>query len=55
MNEKQGNAYHLLVFKEKRDKGEENLFLDKRHGEREMEKLKAMAHHLRQECIPSSC
>lgn len=40
MNEKKGTTYYLLVFKEKRQKI--SLFLEKRHGEREMEKLKAI-------------
>lgn len=38
--------YHPSVFKQNRDTGKEILFLGKRHGEREMEKLKAIAHHL---------
>lgn len=44
--------YHPSVFEQNRDTGKEILFVGKRHGEREMEQLKAMAHHLREGTRP---
>lgn len=45
MNEKQGTAYHLPVFKEEGHR-ERKMFLEKRHGKRKVKKLKGMARHL---------